>query len=61
MTQSLEEFIVKAKANGWAGAESGGKKLPSSKLGSYDISFESGDFYYHDSFVGLSDYLSVSI
>jgi hypothetical protein len=53
---NLESFIVKAKANGWAGAESGGKRLPPSKEGSFDITFDSGDFHYHDSFVGGSDF-----
>jgi hypothetical protein len=53
---NLEKFIVKAKANGWVGAEPGGKKIPSSRRDSLDITFESGEFFYQDSFVGLSDF-----
>ena len=56
MRENLERFIVKAKANGWVGAEPGGKKIPSSRLGSLDVTFEEGDFFYQDSFVGLSDF-----
>ena len=54
--EKLKQFIVKAKANGWVGAESGGKKIASSRLGSFDITFEEDDFFYQDSFVGLSDF-----
>lgn len=52
----LEQFIVKAKANGWVGVESGGKKIEPSRQGSYDITFDLGDFHYHDAFVGFSDF-----
>lgn len=52
----LEKFIVKAKANGWVAAEAGGKRIPSSKIGSLDITYEIGPFHYHDSFVGMSDF-----
>lgn len=52
----LEKFIIKAKANGWVRAELGGKQTPSSRLGSLDITFEEGPFFYQDSFVGLSDF-----
>ena len=45
----LEKFIIKAKANGWEGSEGGGKKIESSRLGSMDIVFNQGDYYYHDS------------
>lgn len=54
--QGLEQFILKAKANGWVAAEPGGKKIPPSKTGSLDVTFEEGDFFYQDSFVGLSDF-----
>lgn len=53
---NLENFVIKAKANGWVRAESGGKSIPPSRLGSLDITFEDGDFFYQDSFVGLSDF-----
>lgn len=54
--KTLEQFIVKAKKNGWAGAENEGRKLPPSKQNSHDISFDSEDYHYHDSFVGLSNF-----
>ena len=54
--ENLEKFILKAKANGWVGAMPGGKKIGPSRLGSYDVTFEEGDFFYQDSFVGLSDF-----
>ena len=54
--QDLEKFIVKAKLNGWVGISPGGKKINSSRLGSFDITFEEGNFCYQDSFVGLSDF-----
>ena len=54
--ENLERFIIKAKANGWVGAEPGGKKVSPSRLGSLDVTFEDGDFFYQDSFVGLSDF-----
>ena len=52
----LEQFIVKAKANGWVGVLKGGKKIEASRKGSYDITYDEGDFHYHDSFVGFSDF-----
>lgn len=54
--ENLEKFIVKAKANGWVGAEPFGKKIPSSRMDSFDITFSEGDFFYQDSFVGLTDF-----
>lgn len=54
--ENLEHFIIKAKANGWVRAEPGGKNISPSRLGSLDIAFEEGDFFYQDSFVGLSDF-----
>ena len=52
----LEKFIIRAKANAWVGLESGGKKVPASKRNSLDTVFDQGEFHYHDSFVGLSDF-----
>lgn len=52
----LEQFIIKAKANRWVGAIKGGRKIPASRKGSYDIVFEEGDYHYHDVFVGFSDF-----
>ncbi len=54
--ENLERFIIKAKANGWVGAEPGGKKISSACLSSLDVTFKEGDFFCHDSFVGLSDF-----
>src|SRR3989338_405506 len=53
---NLEQFIIKAKANGWVGALKGGKKIAASRKGSYDIIYDESDFHYHDSFVGFSDF-----
>ncbi len=54
--EDLESFIVKAKKNGWVGSEPGGQKIPPSRPGSLDITFAEGDFFYQDSFVGISDF-----
>lgn len=54
--ENLEKFIIKAKANGWVGAEPGGRKVPPSRRDSLDVVFEDGDYFYQDSFVGLSDF-----
>ena len=56
MIIGLEQFIVSAKANGWVGSATGGKKVPAARLGSYDIVYDEGDFHYRDSFVGFSDF-----
>ncbi|MBI2609095.1 MAG: hypothetical protein HYW47_05780 [Deltaproteobacteria bacterium] len=53
---NLEQFIIKAKANGWVGVLKGGKKIAASRKGSYDIIYDERDFHYHDSFVGFSDF-----
>jgi len=52
----LERFIVQAKSNGWVGALKSGKKVAASRKGSFDITYDDGDFHYHDSFVGFSDF-----
>ncbi|NJL23888.1 MAG: hypothetical protein HC902_01000 [Calothrix sp. SM1_5_4] len=54
--EKLEQFIVKAKENGWVSAQPGGKKISPSRTGSLDVTFEEGDFFYQDSFVGLTDF-----
>lgn len=53
---SLGKFIIKAKANGWVAAEPGGVKIAPSRKDSLDITFEEGEYFYQDSFVGLSDF-----
>ncbi|MCK5021657.1 MAG: hypothetical protein KAR54_00205 [Candidatus Pacebacteria bacterium] len=52
----LEKFIIKAKANGWVGTEKRGEKIKSSREGAFDIIYNEGDYHYHDSFVGFSDF-----
>lgn len=52
----LEQFIIKAKSNGWVGILKDGKKKEASRRGSHDITYDEGDFHYHDSFVGFSDF-----
>jgi hypothetical protein len=52
----LQNFIVKAKSNGWVASESNGKKISPSRMNSLDITFKEGDYFYQDSFVGLSDF-----
>lgn len=53
---NLEQFIVKAKANGWVGNFKDGKKIAASRKGSFDITYDDVAFHYHDSFVGFSDF-----
>jgi len=53
---NLEKFIIRAKANGWVGSQKGGRKIEATRKGSFDITYQEGDLYYHDSFVGFSDF-----
>jgi hypothetical protein len=52
----LEQFIVKAKSNGWVGLQKSGRRIEATRKGSFDIIYDEGDFHYHDSFVGFSDF-----
>jgi hypothetical protein len=53
----LEKFIVKAKANSWVGgSKSSAQKPKSSRLGSFDSTFEEGSYFYQDSFFGETQF-----
>jgi hypothetical protein len=54
----MEQFIVRAKRATYAG---GGKKLLPYRLGSYDLQFKDGDWAYHDSYFGGSDFLGQEV
>jgi len=53
----LPAFILEGKLKGWVGNLEGGKKIPPTRIGAKDVVFDRGDFHYHDSFVGFSDFL----
>ncbi|MGZ0050929.1 DUF5680 domain-containing protein [Brevibacillus gelatini] len=50
----LEAFIVQAKRHSYVG---GAKRLLPYRLGSKDIQYVSGDWAYHDSYFGDSDFI----
>ena len=50
----LVNFILRAKQASYVG---GGKSLLPYRLGSHDLQFIDGDWAYHDSYVGESDFL----
>jgi hypothetical protein len=50
----LRDFIVQAKRAYYVGS---GKPAEPSRLGSHDLTFESGDWSYRDSYVGGTDFL----
>jgi len=56
--QELEQFIVRAKAATYIGS---GQKLLPYRLGSQDLQFAEGDWYYHDSYFGEQDFLGQEI
>ena len=51
-------FIVRAKAATYAGS---GQKLLPYRLGSRDLQFTDGDWAYHDSYLGESDFIGEEI
>jgi len=55
---SLERFIVRAKRATYVG---GGPKLLPYRLGSKDLQFKDGDWAYHDSYLGESDFIGQEI
>jgi hypothetical protein len=55
---TLHNFIVRAKAASYVG---GGQKLLPYRLGSYDLQFIDGDWAYHDSYLGESDFIGEEI
>ena len=50
----LHAFILRAKAATYVG---GGQKLLPYRLGSHDLQFFDGDWAYHDSYLGESDFI----
>ncbi len=56
--ETLEQFIIRAKQHTYAG---GGKKLLPYRLGSKDLQFSEGDWAYHDSYLGESDFIGQEI
>jgi hypothetical protein len=56
--ETLERFIVRAKQNTYVG---GSSKLLPYRLGSKDLQFREGDWAYHDSYLGESDFIGQEI
>jgi hypothetical protein len=54
----LEAFIVRAKSKTYVG---GGQKLLSYRLGSKDLQFHDGDWVYHDSYFGNTDFIGQEV
>ena len=54
----LSLFIISAKQATYAGD---GAELLSYRLGSHDLQFRSGDWVYHDSYVGESDFIGQEV
>jgi hypothetical protein len=54
MARDLERFIVRAKQATYVG---GGKKLLPYRLGSRDLQVDDGDWAYHDSYFGESNFI----
>ncbi len=54
----LEQFIIRAKQNTYVG---GGKRLLPYRLGSKDLQFTEGNWTYHDSYLGESDFIGQEI
>ena len=55
---ALEQFIIQAKRATYVGS---GQKLLSYRLGSQDLQFFDGDWAYHDSYVGESDFMGEEV
>lgn len=56
--QDLIKFILRAKAATYVG---GGAKLLPYRLGSHDLQFNEGEWTYHDSYYGESDFIGEEI
>ena len=54
----LHAFIVAAKAATYIGD---GEPTTSCRLGSHDLAYEAGDYRYHDSYFGGSDFMGEEI
>ncbi len=55
---TLHAFIIRAKAATYVGS---GQKLLPYRLGSHDLQFSEGDWAYHDSYLGESDFIGEEI
>jgi len=55
---ALHAFIIRAKAATYVG---NGQKLLPYRLGSHDLQFVEGDWAYHDSYLGESDFIGEEI
>ena len=55
---TLHAFIIRAKAATYVGS---GQKLLPYRLGSHDLQFVDGDWAYHDSYLGESDFIGEEI
>ncbi len=55
---TLHAFIVRAKAATYVGS---GQNLLPYRLGSHDLQFFDGDWAYHDSYLGESDFIGEEI
>jgi hypothetical protein len=55
---TLNAFIIRAKAATYVGS---GQKLLPYRLGSHDLQFLDGDWAYHDSYLGESDFIGEEI
>ncbi len=55
---ALEAFIVRAKQHTYVGD---GQKLLPYRLGSKDLQYAEGDWAYHDSYLGESDFIGQEI
>lgn len=56
--ETLEHFIVRAKQSAYVGS---GPQLLPYRLGSKDFQFVEGDWAYHDSYIGESDFIGQEI
>ena len=54
LMKEMLDFIVHAKASTYVG---GGRKLLPYRLGSHDLQYMEGDWAYHDSYLGESDFI----
>ncbi len=55
---TLHAFVVRTKAATYVGS---GQKLLPYRLGSHDLQFIDGDWAYHDSYLGESDFIGEEI
>jgi Domain of unknown function (DUF5680) len=56
--EALEQFIVRAKRATYAGD---GRPLLPYRLGSHDLQFTDGEWSYHDSYFGGSDFIGQEV